>query len=121
MYFSILNFLMTEESLLLRLTGKMPLFRIVDFLVDNKGSDFTKKDILSGAEVSRASLFNYWPELEKQGIIKITRTFGKTKLYTLNAESPVTQKILELESTLIRQALLEHQEQGRKKVPMLAA
>lgn len=98
---------MKEKSLLLQLTGEMPLFKIIDFLVDNKGMDFTKKDIAEGAEISKASLFNYWPELEKYKIVKVTRTFGKTKLYTLNTENPITQKILELESTLIRQTMLK--------------
>jgi len=98
---------MNEKSLLLRLTGELPLFKILDFLVDNKGLDFTKKDIAQGADISKASLFNYWPELEMYNIVKVTRTFGKTKLYTLNTESPITNKILELESTLIRQAMLK--------------
>ena len=83
----------------------MPLFKIVDFLLDNKGMDFSKSDISKGAEISRASLFNYWNELEKNGIIKVTRRFGKTKLYTLNNKSPVTQKIIELEKTLISEAM----------------
>lgn len=98
---------MGEKSLLLQLTGDMPLFRIMDFFVDNKGIDFTKKDIIEGADISKATLFNYWAEIEKYGLVKITRTFGKTKLYTLNTENPVTQKILELESTLVRQAMLK--------------
>ena len=87
----------------------MPLFKILDFFVDNKGIDFTKKQISEGAEISRASLFNYWNELEKYGIVKVTRVFGKTKLYTLNTESAITKKILELESTLIRQSMLKAQ------------
>ncbi len=98
---------MADESLLLKLTGDTPLFRIIDFLVENKGMDFTKKAITEGAEISKATLFNYWPELEKNNIVTITRKFGKTKLYTLNAESPIVKKILELESALIRQALLK--------------
>lgn len=85
----------------------MPLFRIVDFLVENKGLDFTKKEITHGAEISKATLFNYWPELENYRIVRITRSFGKTKLYMLNTENPVVKKILELESTLIRQAMLK--------------
>ena len=94
-----------EKSLLLELTGEMPLFKIVDFLLDNKGMDFSKSDISKGAGISRASLFNYWNEVEKHGIVKITRSFGKTKLYTLNTKNPVTQKIIDLEKTLIAEAL----------------
>ena len=96
---------MEEKSLLLNLTGEMPLFKIIDFLLENKGMDFSKSDISKGAEISRASLFNYWNEVEKHGIVKVTRSFGKTKLYTLNVKNPVTQKIIELEKTLIAEAM----------------
>ncbi len=96
---------MEEKSLLLNLTGEMPLFKIIDFLLENKGMDFSKSDILKGAEISRASLFNYWNEVEKHGIVKVTRSFGKTKLYTLNVKNPLTQKIIELEKTLIAESM----------------
>ena len=77
---------MKQKSLLLNLTGEMPLFKIIDFLLDNKGMDFSKSDISKGAGISRASLFNYWSQIESHGIVKVTRSFGKTKLYTLNRE-----------------------------------
>jgi hypothetical protein len=96
---------MKEKSLLLQLTGDLPLFRIVDFLLENKGMDFTKSDIADGAEISRASLFNYWKELELHGIVRITRQFGKTKLFTLNSKSLITKRIIELEKTLIAESL----------------
>ena len=96
---------MEEKSLLLNLTGDMPLFRIIDFLLENKGTDFSKSDISKGAGISRASLFNYWNEVERHGIVKATRSFGKTKLYKLNTKNPVTQKIIELEKTLISEAM----------------
>jgi len=106
---------MQEQSLLLQLTGELPLFKIIDYLIDNKGLDFSKKDIAQGAGISKASLFNYWPEMEKYGIIKVTRIFGKTKLYTLDAKNPVVRKLLELESTLIRQALSTKRNQITEK------
>ena len=96
---------MEEKSLLLNLTGEMPLFKIIDFLLENKSMDFSKSDISKGAGISRASLFNYWNEIERHGIVKVTRSFGKTKLYTLNVKNPVTQKIIELEKTLIAEAM----------------
>lgn len=37
--------------------------------------------------------------------MKVTRSFGKTRLYTLNVKNPVTQKIIELEKTLIAEAM----------------
>ena len=94
-----------ERSLLLNLTGEMPLFKIIDFLLENKGMDFSKLDIAKGADISRASLFNYWEEIEKYGLVKVTRRFGKTKLYTLNVNNPVTKKIIDLEKTLIAESM----------------
>ena len=69
-----------EKSLLIQLVGDMPVFKIVDFLIENKGLDFTKKDIIEGADISKATLFNYWQEVEKAGIVTPTRKFGKTIL-----------------------------------------
>jgi len=110
---------MREKSLLLQLTGEMPLFKIIDFLVENKGMDFDKSSIAEGADISRASLFNYWDELEKHEIVKVTRQFGKTKLYTLNSKSVITRKILELEKALISSAL--EKESNKKKEILVSA
>ena len=94
-----------EKSLLLQLTGEMPLFTIVDFLIENKGLDLSKKDIIEGADISRAALFKYWKELEKNNLVRITRKFGKTKLYTLNNESLIVKRIFDLEKVLISEAM----------------
>lgn len=101
---------MTETPLFLQLTGELPLFKVLDFLIENKGMDFTKSDIARGADISRTSLFHYWPSLERYGIVRMTRQFGKTKLYTLNGASPVTKKLLDLEKALIAHALDSAQE-----------
>lgn len=106
-----------KRSLLLQLTGEMPLFKIIDFLIENKGIDFTKKEVIEGTCISRASLFNYWPQLEKHAIVKITRKFGNTRLYTLNSKSIVVKKILELEKALIAQAM---NKEAERKIAVLA-
>ena len=97
-----------EKSLLIKFLGENPLFKIVDFLIENKGIDMTKKEIIEGAEISRAALFKYWRQLEEQEIVLVTRKFGKTKLYTLNSKSLIVKKLLELESVLIGKALDKH-------------
>jgi predicted transcriptional regulator len=99
---------MEERSLLIKFLGENPSFKIVDFLTENKGTDMSKKQIIEGAGISRASLFNNWAQLEEQGIVRVTRKFGKTKLYTLNSKSPIVKKLLELESVLISRALDKH-------------
>ncbi len=93
-----------EKSLLIKFLGENPIFRIIDFLIENKGRDMTKKEIIEGAEISRAALFKYWKQLEEQEIVLVTRKFGKTKLYTLNYKNPIIKKLLELEMILIGKA-----------------
>jgi len=68
----------------------------------------SKKQIIEGAGISRASLFNCWEQLEEQEIVLVTRKFGKTKLYTLNSKNPIVKKLLELESVLIGKAIDKH-------------
>lgn len=97
-----------EKSLLIKFLGENPMFRIIDFLIENKGIDVTKKQIIEGAGISKASLFNCWKQLEEQEIVRVTRQFGKTKLYTLNSKNPIVKKLLELESVLINKALEKH-------------
>ncbi|HUS49973.1 MAG TPA: winged helix-turn-helix domain-containing protein [Candidatus Paceibacterota bacterium] len=94
-----------ETSLLIKFLGENPVFKIVDLLIENKGIDMSKKEIIEGAGISRASLFNHWKQLEEQGIVVVTRKFGKTKLYTLNSKNPIVRKLLELESILIGKAI----------------
>ena len=94
-----------ENSLLIKFLGENPVFRIIDFLIENKGIDVTKKEIIDGAGISRAVLFKYWKKIEEQEIVIVTRKFGKTKLYTLNSKNPIVKKLLELESVLIGKAL----------------
>ena len=43
--------------------------------------------------------------MENFGCVNVMRTFGKTKLYTLNAESEVVKKLLKLEFELIKHAM----------------
>ncbi len=120
---------MEEKSLFLQLVGDLPLFKIIDFLIENKGMDFTKKEISEGAEISRASLFNYWNELERLEIVKVTRQIGKAKLYTLNSKSKIMKSLLDLEDVLISEALRkdaendshsDHLSHAHQKIPVKA-
>lgn len=94
-----------EKSLLIRFLGENPVFRIIDILIENKGIGITKKEIIEQTGISRAALFKYWPQIEQQEIVIVTRKFGKTKLFELNSKNPIIKKLLELESILIGKAI----------------
>jgi len=109
-----------NKSLLIKFLGENPVFKIVDFLIENKGIDVTKKEIIEGAGISRAALFKYWEQIESQGIVLVTRKFGKTKLYTLNSKNPIIKKLLELESILIGRALDNYKQKLVHKIEVPA-
>ena len=62
-----------EKSLLIQFIGDNPATRIIDFLIENKGMDYSKSEIAEGARISRAALFKHWNKIEKFNLIKITK------------------------------------------------
>lgn len=94
-----------EKSLFLKVIGESPVLKTIDFLIENKGMDFCKQDIANGTGISRTTLFHCWLQLEKAGIVKPTRKFGKTVLYSLNTKNEVVKKMLELEFALLNKFL----------------
>ncbi len=95
------------SSLLLEFFGDTPLFRIIDFLLENRLRDFTKKEIANGSGVGWTTLYKYWDRLEERNIMKVTRQIGRIKLYQLNEASPIVQEIKKIELALIRQSVGE--------------
>lgn len=74
-----------------------PIFKILDFFVDNLGYDYSKTDIAAGAGISRTTLHLLWGALEETDMVMQTREVGRAKMYKLNLKNPMAQKFLELE------------------------
>ena len=92
-----------EKSVLLEYLGDHPLLRILDFLLENQIYDYSKKDIIENSGVAKASFYKYWGKIEEIGAVKVTRSFGKSKLYALNEKSPFVQRLIDLELDLIEE------------------
>ncbi len=93
-----------QKSLLLIFLGNSPELRIIDFFLDNKLFDFSKKEIIEGTGLSKATFYGHWDRLERFGLVTVARKFGKAKLYRLSRDTPVVQRLVELEKQLIRLA-----------------
>lgn len=91
-----------EKSVLIEFFGDYPLIRVLDFLLENRGFDYSKTEISKGAGVSWGSLYAIWNKLEQLAIVTRTRSFGKTRLYKLNEKNPFVKRILRLELDLIK-------------------
>ena len=119
---------MEEESLFLKvLGGKDPTLKILDFLMDNIGFDYSKTDIAAGAGISRTTLFSVWDNLEENELVAFTREVGRAKMYRLNMKNGVVTKLIELDraisdfhaSKLDKQAVvLEDVSENRSGIPI---
>lgn len=96
---------MKKETNLIKFFGKNPFNKILDALIDNIWEDYSKKEIQGLAGISKATLFNHWAKLEKVNLVKVTRVFGKTKLYALNTKSPLIKDILKFEARMIEETI----------------
>ncbi len=94
---------MNEESILVKFLGNSPKIRIIDFFLDNKLFDFTKKELVKELGMSYTTFYKIWDEFEKFGVVKVNRKIGKAKLYKLNKDNPIVTNILRLERNLIDQ------------------
>ncbi|MCK4319825.1 winged helix-turn-helix transcriptional regulator [Candidatus Micrarchaeota archaeon] len=90
-----------KEAVLIEYFGDTPIIRIIDFLLENRLFDYSKKEIIEQTGLAKATFYKYWDRLVDLGLVMITRSFGKTKLYRLNEKNPIVEKIKELELSLI--------------------
>lgn len=89
------------ESIFLKVFGmKSPVLKILDFLMDNPGSDYSKTEIAQGADLSRGTLFAIWPKLEHFELVIMTREVGRSRMYKLNKKNSVVKKLVELDDAV---------------------
>ena len=91
-----------EKSTLIGFLGDNPIVRVIDFLVENKGLDYSKGEIAEGSDISRTTLYKVWGKIDEMKLVKETRRFAKARLYLLNEGNPIVQRLLRLELELIK-------------------
>ena len=109
-----------DKSLLLQTIGDTPANRILDFFIEGKGIDYTKSDVADGCGLSRPTVYKAMASLEKQGIVRKTRTIGRSRLYALNSEEARVKALLKLEVLLLQHSF-EELERPRKATARASA
>ncbi len=105
-----------EKSMLLEVIGDTIQNRILDFLIEGVGIDYTKKDIADGCDISRPTLYKMLPNLLKEKIVKPTKTIGRIQLYSLNVENEKVKALLQLEQFLLKKSFEDAGQKVRVKV-----
>jgi len=103
-----------EESAFIRVFGRSPVVKLLDFLLVERGLyDYSMSEISENADVSWTTLHRIFPELLALGVVKKTRQVGRASMYAVNEMHPLTKDLIEMrakisdyfaESELLRQA-----------------
>lgn len=94
-----------DPSIFVEFFGDYPFIRALDFLLENDGFDYSKKDIAKNADVSWNTLETFWSELEEMQIVSYTRQVGKAKMYKLNGQNPIVKQLHELDKRLLKASM----------------
>ncbi len=104
------------DSLLIRALGSTPKLRILDYLLDYKLNDFTKKEIVEALGMSKLTFYKYFKDLHELGLVTATRKIGRATLYKVNLNNPMVKMLIEYET---KQSLqIAEQEAEKMKRPV---
>jgi len=100
----IIHNLNMEKSMLLETIGDSVENRILDFLIEGHGLDYSKKDIAEGCEISRPTVYKVLPRMIEVGFIKASRKVGRITLYSINPDNERIKALLRLEELLLKES-----------------
>lgn len=109
---------MEEDSLLIKALGNSPKLRILDYLLDYKLNDFTKKEIVEALGMSKLTFYKYFKDLEELGLVTASRKIGRATLYKVNLNNPMVKMLIEYETKLSLK--IAEQEAEKMKKPIAA-
>lgn len=98
---------MEKTSFFLQYLGDNPKIKVLDFLMDNFAMDFSLPQIAKGSNVAYTTLMDLLPKLLKQEIIVETRKIGKSKLYRINLENPITKALFAIDLKLSEAGIIK--------------
>lgn len=76
--------------------GDYPINKTLDFLIENQRTDWSIKEISDQANIGYSTLKKLMPKLLKYDLVRVNRSVGKAKLYSINKESNVVDALIDL-------------------------
>ena len=96
---------MNDTTVLIDFLGDSPLIRVLDFFIGNLPFDASKEEIIRKTGISRTSFFSVWGRVEEYGVVKRTRTVGRSAMFALDTRSEIAQQLMKLELELIHRSV----------------
>src|SRR3989338_9895498 len=104
---------MKETTMFREALGDSPVIRVLDFLIEGRGLDYSLSDIAKNSNIGWTTLHRIWNNLIRLGIVKHTRDIGRAKLFRINEENQAVKELIRMYDTLLYQ---ETEKQFREKV-----
>ena len=92
-----------EETYFTKALGNSPVVRVLDFLIDGRGLDYSLTDIAENANIGWTTLHRIWDNLVKSSIVMQTREIGNAKLFRLNLSNSAVKKLVAFYDALLIQ------------------
>ena len=99
---------MGETTIFRETLGDTPVIRVLDFLIEGRGLDYSLSDIAENSSIGWTTLHRIWGKLLKNEIVKPTREIGRAKLFKLNEENLAVKELIRLYDTLLHQHTEQH-------------
>ena len=99
---------MKQTTIFREALGDSPVIRVLDFLIEGRGLDYSLSDIAENSNIGWTTLHRIWDKLLKLEIVKPTREIGRAKLFKLNEENDAVKRIINLYDTLLYQETEKH-------------
>jgi len=94
---------MKEITIFREALGDSPVIRVIDFLIEGRGLDYSLSDIAENSAIGWTTLHRIWDNLVRLRIVRPTREIGRAKLFKLNEENPAVKELIKLYDTLLYQ------------------
>ena len=95
------------KSVFVEYFGDSPYIRVLDFMIDGQMFDYNMTEVARSAGVGWGSFTKIWAFLLEKKLIIQTRTIGNAKLFRLNKENPIVQKLIKVDWEITKLATEE--------------
>jgi len=91
-----------SKSIFVEYFGDSPYIRVLDFMIEGQLFDYSMTEVARGAGVGWGSFSNIWASLVSKKIVIQTRIIGNAKLFRLNRDNPIVQKLVRFDLELTK-------------------
>jgi len=99
---------MKETTIFREALGDSPVIRVLDFLIEGRGLDYSLSDIAENSNIGWTTIHRIWDKLEKFEIVVFTREIGRAKLFKLNERNKTVKELIRVYDTLLYQETEKH-------------